>query len=221
MSILSLKDVSYQSTKTSEYILSNININFETGKLYCIVGKSDIEKTTLFSLISGIEDCTKGMIFYSEQNIYKLNKNKYRANDIGIVFQNYNLIKNATAVDNIIISMNVCNQKRKNKKENAYILLEKVGINIKTANYKVMKLSKNEQQRVAIARAICNNQNIIIVDELIHKLDSEADLSIMEIFLELTKKQKKCVIIMTHCNKVIAYADEVWGITNGKLLFLE
>lgn len=220
MNILTMQDVSHQYSKTMNPILCNININFEKGKLYCIVGKSGAGKTTLITLLSGMEISTSGAILYYGNDIKKMDRDEYRSKKIGVVFQNYNLITNATALENIALSLYIGDKKQRCKNEKAYSLLENVGINRNIANRTVSKLSGGEQQRVAVARAISNSPDIIIADEPTNNLDSETEKSIMSI-LSGFAKQGKCVIVVTHSKSTIDYADEIWGISNGKILFIE
>ncbi|MDR2572244.1 MAG: ATP-binding cassette domain-containing protein, partial [Oscillospiraceae bacterium] len=107
------------------------------------------------------------------------------------------------------------------KKEFAYSLLEKVGIDRETASRKVLKLSGGEQQRVGIARALSHNPSIIIADEPTGNLDNDTATAVLRILTSLAHEDGKCVIIVTHSQKVTSIADEVWGINNGKLLFVK
>lgn len=220
MCVLSLKNVSYQYNKSDKAVLDNINIELEAGKMYAIVGKSGAGKTTLLSLIAGLDISTSGTILYQGKDIKMVNLDRYRSKDIGVIFQSYNLITNAKAIENIVLSMNISGHKAKNKAEIAYSILNKVGIDIETANRKIPKLSGGEQQRVGIARAISHNPDIIIADEPTSNLDNDTEQSIMEILSNLATRENKCVVIVTHSNKIASYADEVWGLANGKLLFI-
>ena len=218
MSVLSLKDVSYKYGKTEKYVLKNINATFEKGKMYSIVGKSGSGKSTLLSLISGLDVCTDGDIYYEQTSLNKLNRDDYRSKRIGVIFQSYNLLMNSTAVQNIILSMHISNTKMKNKKEFAYNLLEKVGINRESADRKTIKLSGGEQQRVGIARALSNNASVIIADEPTGNLDEATENSILEILSYLSKNEGKCIIIVTHSKKVASIADEKLSMKEGRLM---
>lgn len=218
MSLLKLKNASYHYEGTQKKVLQGINVSFEAGKLYAIVGKSGAGKTTLLSLISGLDVCTDGEIDYKGKNLNQINRDIYRAQSIGVIFQSYNLLLNATAIDNIALSMEISKSKEKNKKAYAYALLKNVGIDTETANRKVLKLSGGEQQRVGIARALSHNPQIIIADEPTGNLDSDTQDSIMRILVNLVHNEGKCIIIVTHSLKVSSYADEVWGLRDGKLL---
>jgi len=218
MSTLSLSNVSYRYPKTDKEVLTNINADFERGKLYAVMGKSGAGKTTLLSLVSGLDICRSGTVSFNGQDIKTINRDRYRAQSIGVVFQSYNLLTNATAVENIVLSMNISRDTTKDKTTAAYSLLEKVGIDRDTAKRKILKLSGGEQQRVSIARAISHNPDIVIADEPTGNLDDDTEKSIMQIFTNIAKQDNKCVIIVTHSKKVAEYADNVFTITNKSLM---
>ena len=221
MSTLVLQNVFYQYEGAKKNVLQGINVEFSSGKVYTIVGKTGSGKSTLLSLISGLDVCTSGEIMYNEKSLKELDLDDYRAKSIGVIFQGFNLLTNATAVDNITLSMTVSGSKEKNKKEYAYTLLEKLDIDRETAGRKVLKLSGGEQQRVGIARALSHDPDIVIADEPTGNLDNDTEKAILNILTSLARNDGKCVIIVTHSKKVTSIADEVWGINNGKLLFVK
>lgn len=221
MNVLTLKNVTYQYEGTRKSVLKDISVEFSGGKIYTIVGKSGAGKSTLLSLISGLDVCSGGEILYMGQNLKELDRDNYRARNIGVIFQSFNLLTNATAIENIMLSMNISGNKEKNKKEYAYALLEKVGVDRETAGRKILKLSGGEQQRVGIARALAHNPDIIIADEPTGNLDADTEAAVLNILTSLAHDEGKCVIIVTHSKKVTSIADEVWGINDGKLLFVK
>ena len=205
MSILSLQNINFSYGKT--LVLQNISYEFEKGKIYCIVGKSGAGKTTLLSLLSGLASPSSGEIFYNDKNVAKIDKYTFRSKYIGVVFQSFNLITKYTALENVVLSMDVAGCKIKNKKEKALEILESVGLDEDEANRRVLKLSGGQQQRVAIARALSYNPDIILADEPTGNLDTETQNEIMEIFKELAN-QGKCVILVSHSPEVAAMCDE-------------
>lgn len=221
MSLLSLIDVSYRYEGGKKDVFEDININFEKGKVYGIVGKSGAGKSTLLSLISGLDTCTKGEVLYKDKSLKSIDRDLYRANDIGVIFQGYNLLLNATAKENILLSMNISDVRKKNEDNYIYNLLKDVGIYADTANRKILNLSGGEQQRIGIARALAHDPDIIIADEPTGNLDNETEEKIMDILVSLAHNHDKCVIIVTHSKKVCMYLDEIWGLKSGKLLFLK
>lgn len=217
-SILKLENVSYryEDALEDEYVLKNINYEFNEGKTYAIKGKSGSGKTTLLSLISGLEENYEGSIIYNSKNLKKLDLDKYRNTDIGIVFQSYNLLPHLTALENIMLSMDISKVNIKNKKEKATQLMKRVGLKEDYANRRVLKLSGGEQQRVAIARSLSYNPKIIIADEPTGNLDKETEDEILKIFKDLAKEENKCVIIVTHSKNVSENVDEVYELKKTK-----
>lgn len=217
MSVLTVKNVFYRYEGTKKNVLKGVNASFEPGKVHTIVGKSGSGKSTLLSLISGLDVCTDGIILHNDQDLKKLDRDEYRSKGIGVVFQSFNLLTNATAIENIVLSMNINGSSEKDKKAYAYALLEKVGIDRETADRKILRLSGGEQQRVGIARAISHNPDIIIADEPTGNLDSATEEAILDIFTSLAHQEGKCIIIVTHSKKVTTIADVIYGMSEGKL----
>lgn len=220
MSVLTLQDVVYQYEGSTKVVLNHIHVDFEHGSLYSIIGKSGAGKSTLLSLISGLDLCTSGTILYEGNDMAALDRDAYRAKSIGVIFQGYNLLTNATVIDNILLSIDISGKLHKNKKEYAYQVLESVGISREQANRKVLKLSGGEQQRVGIARALAHEPEVIIADEPTGNLDPETEKNIMDILLNLAHDHHKCVIVVTHSKGVAKYADEVYALSNGALSFV-
>ena len=217
MNILTLNDVTYKYEGTKKSVLKGVSAGFEAGKVYTVVGKSGSGKSTLLSLIAGLDVCEGGEILWGDTDLKKLDRDVYRAKGIGVIFQAYNLITNSPAVENIVLSMNISGTKETGKKAFAYALLQKVGIDCETANRKVLKLSGGEQQRVGIARALSHNPDILIADEPTGNLDTSTENEILKLFTALAHEDGKCVIIVTHSNKVTSIADIVYGIKDGKM----
>lgn len=218
MSIIKLDNVSYRykDAKKDEYVLKNISYKFELGKIYAIKGESGSGKTTLLSLISGLEKCLEGDIFFNDKNLRKINLDKYRNSDIGIIFQSYNLLPHLTALENVILSMDISHVKIQGKKEKALSLLEKVGLNKAKANRRILRLSGGEQQRVAIARSLSYNPSIILADEPTGNLDKKTEDEILDIFKKLASEENKCVIIVTHSENVAKQADKIFELKKIK-----
>lgn len=217
MSALTLKNISYHYAGAEKTILHDISYVFESGKLYCITGASGEGKTTLLSLLAGLDLCSSGSVCCEEQDVALLNRDEYRSKRVGVVFQNYNLLQNATAAENMMLSMNVAGKQGKQTSKDAYAILEKVGIGHEKADRKILKLSGGEQQRVAIARAVANGSTILIADEPTGNLDADNEQAMMDIFKQLSHEENKCVIIVSHSKKVASEADVVLELKNGTL----
>ena len=217
--VLRIKDVSYRysDAKKDEYILKDINYDFEKGKTYAIKGKSGSGKTTLLSLISGLEKKYEGNIYYKDRELKKMNLDKYRNTNIGIVFQSYNLLPHLTAIENIILSMDISKVKDINKKEKAMELMENVGLSKDLAKRRVLRLSGGEQQRVAIARSLSYNPEIILADEPTGNLDKDTENEILDIFIKLAHEYNKSVIIVTHSSNVCSKVDKVLELNKNNM----
>ena len=205
MSVLSLQNICFSYDKT--LVLQNISYEFEKGKMYCIIGKSGAGKTTLLSLLSGLAQPDSGEILYEGKSIAKIDKYTFRSKFIGVVFQSFNLITKYTALENVILSMDVAGYKCKNKKQRALELLDSVGLDEDEANRRVLKLSGGLQQRVAIARALSYDPDIILADEPTGNLDRDTQKEIMDIFRDLAD-QGKCVILVSHSYDVAMMCDQ-------------
>ncbi|MCX8074408.1 MAG: ABC transporter ATP-binding protein [Clostridia bacterium] len=215
MSVFKIEHVyySYDSGKTP--VLKDINYEFEKGKTYSIVGKSGSGKTTLLSLMSGLDKPKDGKILYNSTDISKIDEDVYRSRHVGVVFQSFNLLPHMTALENVILSIDVSGIKVKNKKEHALDMLNKVGLDEEKANRRVLMLSGGEQQRVAIARALSYNPDVVLADEPTGNLDSTTEKQIMDIFKDLAKQDNKCVIIVTHSPNVSNNVDNVYNLENN------
>lgn len=212
MSILKLENVGYRykDAPKDSYVFKNVNYEFEQGKMYAIKGKSGSGKTTLLSLITGLEKCTAGKVLYDGKDLKKMNLDTYRNTDIGIVFQSYNLLPSLTAIENIVLSMDISKVKVNNKKEKALSLMKSVGLSENQVKRKILKLSGGEQQRIAIARSLSYNPKIIIADEPTGNLDKDTENDILNIFEHLAKDENKCIIIVTHSQNVCDRTDIVY-----------
>lgn len=210
MSVLSLKNICFSYDRTP--VLDNLSYDFEKGKMYCIIGKSGAGKTTLLSILSGLAAPTKGYITYNDQDIKDIDKYEFRSKYIGVVFQSFNLITKFTAVENVMLSMDIAGVRGGSKKQKAMALLESIGLDEDEANRRVLKLSGGQQQRVAIARALSYDPDIILADEPTGNLDSETQDEIMEIFRGLAD-QGKCVILVSHSPDVAKMCDERYELT--------
>lgn len=216
--VLNIENVSYRykDAELDDFVLKNLNYEFARGKVYAIKGKSGSGKTTLLSLISGLENDYEGSIKFLDKELRNIDLDDYRSKDIGIVFQSYNLLPHLTAVENIILSMNVSNLNIDNKLEKAIELMKSVGLTKTQKDRRVLKLSGGEQQRVAIARSLSYNPKMILADEPTGNLDKETENEILKIFKDLAKKENKCIIIVTHSENVCNQADVVYELKKTK-----
>ncbi len=224
MTILQAKNVSYfyQDGDQKRIILKDTSINFEQGQFYTILGESGSGKTTFLSLISALDEPKEGQILYRDQNIRTIGYEEYRRDDISIIFQNYNLVPYLTALENVLVAMNITdNTLPKEQKAVAYNLLDYIGITKTKADRLVTQLSGGEQQRVAIARALSTNVDIILADEPTGNLDEEMEQEIVDIFRDLAFTHNKCVIVVTHSKEIAKQSDKTFYLKQGELVAYE
>ena len=213
MSVLKLENISF--TYDKKPIFKNLNLQFEKGKVYAIVGKSGTGKTTLLSVLSGLAAPTSGNVYYKGQDVEKMNKYDFRSKYVGVVFQSFNLLTKFTAFENVSLSMDIANFNVNDKKQYVYDLLESVGLDTEQANSRILKLSGGQQQRVAIARALSYQPEVILADEPTGNLDGETEAEIIKILRDLAN-QGKCVIIVTHTPAVAKAADHIYDLSKLK-----
>lgn len=214
MDVLRIENLSH-SYDGKVNVLNDINLVIEEGKSYAIIGKSGSGKSTFISLTAGLEKNSQGTIYYMGQDLKNIKLDDYRAREIGIIFQQYNLINNYSVADNILINMDIAGMST--DMNLVYELLEKVGLNKEYADKKPLELSGGEQQRVAIARALSTNPSLIIADEPTGNLDEGTEEEIMNLLINLVKEEDKTLIVVTHSNYVAGMADHVIGIAEGTI----
>jgi len=214
MSILEVKNISYKYGKY-DCVIRDLSLSFEQGNMYAILGSSGAGKTTLLSLLAGLDNCSEGSIYYKSADLKEINRDHYRAKNIGMVFQQFNLLHRFNALENILVAMEISKYKVADNKEYAKCLLDDFGIDKTKQFRKTIELSGGEQQRVAIARAISHSPDIILADEPTGNLDEENKNLIMSCLVKIAKEHSKCVILTTHSKEVAAYADEVIKIKNS------
>lgn len=218
-SILRTENLSFTYDKES-FVLKDITLSFLPGVVYGIFGKSGAGKSTLLALLAGLEVSKYGEIYYKEKKLSTTNLDFYRCHDIGIVFQAYNLLPQLTAVENVILSMDLSHAKMTNieKEKKAKTLLQQVGLSSDIIHHRVLKLSGGEQQRVAIARALAYDAEVLLADEPTGNLDAETEDDIIQLFLTIAHKEKKCVIIISHSTEVKKKVDKIYRLEKGKII---
>lgn len=219
--MIKLKNITkiYKKNKKSIIALNNINISFESGKLYAIMGCSGSGKSTMLNIIGLLDKPTSGLLEIDEINISTLNEkemNKIRLKKIGYVFQECYLSDNLTVYENTIVPLLINRNIQKNQKNKIVLdLLKTIGLQNRS-NHFPKELSGGEKQRVAIARALVNNPQIILADEPTGNLDKENEKFIFSLLHKLAK-ENKCVIIISHSPLIKKYADQVFYMKNGTL----
>ena len=212
---LELQNVGY-SYNGKELVLRHVNYRFEGGRIYAITGRSGAGKTTLLSLLSQLTKPTEGKILYNGLDVSEVDQYLYRSQYAGVIFQSFNLLMHLTAVENVMLSMDIAGVKKENNRAYAMELLEKVGLSKEESQRRILKLSGGQQQRVAIARAVSYDPSILLADEPTGNLDEDTQDEIMEIFTGLAYEEQKCIILVTHSPVVASLADEVYALTDTK-----
>ena len=210
----------YKSESGKEKIvLDNISLNFPDCGLVSIVGKSGSGKSTLINLISLLDEPTNGCIYFNHSNIFKWNqkeKEKYRNNDIGIVFQHYHLLENETVLFNVMLPTLIRREKTKNAAIAAKNLLKSIHFKENLYESKCKDLSGGEKERVAILRALFNNPQIILADEPTGALDSKNSKIVMDLLKDISKE--RLVIIASHNKEIVnKYSEQIIHIKDGKI----
>lgn len=218
--ILSFEDVSYSYLDGSSTvtILDKANYDFEKGKIYAIVGASGSGKTTTIVLAGGLDKPKEGKVNFKGTDINQIGLNKYRRNDISIVFQAYNLIYYMNAYENVANAIEIPNIKVPNKKEYCLNILQKLGLTKDQCFRDIRKLSGGQQQRIAIARAMAKDVDLILADEPTGNLDEKNSREILKIFIDLAHNDNKCAVIVTHSPSLAAKCDAQLKISDGQII---
>ena len=215
MSYIEFKNVckEYKMGEVTIKALNNTNFSVEKGELVVIVGPSGAGKTSALNILGGMDTATSGKVVVDGKDITNLkNKDliKYRRNDIGFVFQFYNLVQNLTAIENVELATQICKDSL-----NPETIMKKVGLKDRVRNFP-SQLSGGEQQRVAIARAIAKNPKLLLCDEPTGALDYKTGKQILELLQNTCRKENMTVIIITHNSAIAPMADKVIHFKNGK-----
>ena len=218
MKILDLNGISYDyTTKAGKvHALKEATASFETGVVYAIVGRSGSGKSTLMSLMAGLDVPRDGDVRYRGESLLSMDRDRYRREHVGMIFQSYYLLPQLTAVENVELSLELANY-RGNKRARAEEMLTLVGIRREQFRKRSTQFSGGEQQRIAIARAIAPDPEIILADEPTGNLDNENSKNVVEILTSLAHQYGKCVVIITHAAEVAARADRVLRMDDGYL----
>ena len=214
--MISIQNLSYTYPKAAVPTLTGLNAQFEAGQFTTIVGKSGAGKSTLLALLAGLCEPSQGTVSLGETDIRGLNKDTYRSKHVGVVFQNYNLLANATALDNITLAMSIGGVKG-DKKSKAFALLAQVGIDQTKALQPITKLSGGQRQRVSIARGLSNNPSVIIADEPTANLDQLTSNGVVKVLQNLAHEHGKTVIMVTHSGNVAKLSDTTYQLSKGGL----
>lgn len=193
---------------------NGINFSVKKGEFAVVVGASGAGKTTVLNILGGMDTATSGKVYVDGENIVKYKPKRligYRRDDIGFVFQFYNLVPNLTALENVELALQICREPR-----DAEEVLREVGLGERLNNFPA-QLSGGEQQRVSIARALAKNPKLLLCDEPTGALDYNTGKAILTLLQDTCRKQGMTVILITHNSAIAPMADRVIHIKSGKV----
>lgn len=210
----------FQSGSDEVLAVDNISFTVEQGEFVSIIGKSGSGKSTLLSLLGALDKPTNGSIEVDGDDIAHMSDTRlirYRCHKIGFVFQNYNLIPNLTAVENVMLPMEFAGRNNDTRRTRAIELLSEVGLERDQMERKPGKLSGGQQQRVSIARALANKPSVILADEPTGNLDEQTGKMIFDLLHKLARQEKTTIIVVTHDLDIAGKADRTFRLGDGKL----
>ena len=208
----------YKMSEVEIRAVDEISFDISKGEFVVVVGPSGAGKTTVLNILGGMDTATKGEVLVDGSNIAKYNSHQltaYRRDDIGFVFQFYNLVPNLTALENVELAMQIC----KNPLDAAEVLRE-VGLSDRMGNFPA-QLSGGEQQRVSIARALAKNPKLLLCDEPTGALDYQTGKAILKLLQDMCREKGMTVIVITHNSALTPVADRVIHIKNGTVSSME
>lgn len=222
MSIISTEKLNkiYDGSAVPVHAVNDITLSFEEGEFTAIVGPSGCGKTTFLNLIGGLDSQTSGEVFVNGINLSTLKSRElidYRLNNIGFVFQAYNLIPVLSAKENVEFILHLQGASKTKRDERVKELLEKVGL-IDKMDQRPSALSGGEQQRVAVARALASKPKFILADEPTANLDSKSTNNLLDIMLKLNEEENTTFIFSTHDSRVMKRARRIVSLDDGKVV---
>ena len=219
LQVMNLKK-EFQSGDSVVKALDNVNLEIPEGMFAAIIGKSGSGKSTLLALLGALDRPTSGNIMVGDSDVTRMSDHKltaYRRRTIGFVFQQYNLVPNLTALENVMLPMEFAGLPAAKRRARAGQLLEQVGLDAVKQNRRPTRLSGGEQQRVAIARALANKPKLILADEPTGNLDDQTGKAIFDLLHELTRSEKTTIIAVTHDLSIAGRTDKTFALRDGKL----
>jgi len=214
---LSLENVSYNYRKSGSAAVKDANCVFEPGMLYAVVGPSGSGKSTLLSMLAGLDLPSVGDIWFGDENLKGMDLDRYRRENVSMIFQAFQLFPLLTAVENVCFPMELCGVKSPEAKPKAKELLDNLGISPEQMKRFPSRLSGGEQQRVAIARSLATGAKTLLADEPTGNLDIANSKNIMDILHKLATADDYCVIVVTHDLEIAETADVVYQMRDGVL----
>lgn len=217
MSVLKIENVSYSYKNSEQSALKNISCSFEKGTFNTLMGSSGSGKTTLLSLMAGMDEPTSGNIYINGEDLATMDKDKYRREDIAMIFQAFQLFPLLTVLENVCYPMELNGMPKKEAEIQSRKLLESLGIDKDKHKRYPGNVSGGEQQRVAIARALSTGAKVLLADEPTGNLDTTNGQRIVEILRKLAHEEGYCVVVVTHNPDIGQYGDSLYQMRDGVL----
>ncbi len=213
----------YKIGSNKVYALNGVDFTMYKGEFCAIVGPSGSGKSTLLNMLAGLEKPTRGEIVIAGKHMEKLNENQlvaFRRENVGFIFQSYNLLKTLNAVENVALPLSFRGVPRRIRNEKAKKYLQLVGLK-KQMNHMANEMSGGQQQRVGIARALVVHPKIIFADEPTGNLDSKTTMEVLALMRKIVREQNQTLVMVTHDNHLATYADRQFHIVDGKIVKIE
>lgn len=219
MSILSLQNVSYAYSNKYQTVkaLKDVSCSFKQGFIYAVVGKSGSGKSTMLSLMAGLDVPNEGDVFFRGTSTRTLNLDTFRRNDVAMIYQSFRLFPLLTALENVMYPMELHGMHPKEAKKLAEVHIRSMDLGDAVFNRFPSMLSGGEQQRVAIARALAMDTNLILADEPTGNLDSTTSRNIIALLARLAHERDCCVVVATHDTGILDIVDITFRICDGIL----
>ncbi len=225
MAIIEIRDLrkTYRLGNERVHALRKINLDIEQGEICCVLGTSGSGKSTLLNMLAGLEKPTKGSVKIKGTEITKLNEKKlarFRQENLGFVFQSYNLLNQLTAIENVSMPLMFKGIPRKRRDAIAAKMLKAVGLSDR-AKHKPNQMSGGQQQRVGIARAFVAKPSVIFADEPTGNLDTHTTAEVMNLMVKMCRKHNLTLVLVTHDLEISEYADKIVHIIDGEITSIE
>jgi putative ABC transport system ATP-binding protein len=221
LEVLKVEDVSktFQAKAGDVTAVDSVSLSAGAGEVTTIVGPSGSGKTTLLYVIGSLEKPESGSIRVAGSDILDPATDlvRYRRENVGFVFQFFNLVPTLTALENVMLPMDLCGLSPQDQSERASELLDRMGITDRLLKARPNKMSGGENQRVAIARALANDPDVILADEPTGNLDTATGQTVIDILSRLAHEEGKCVLMVTHDESILAVSDRAFHMTDGEL----
>ena len=222
MSLITVKDIRkvYRVDKERVVALNRINLEIDAGEICCILGTSGSGKSTLLNIMAGLEKPTRGAVMIGKVDIVKLNEKqlaRFRQENIGFIFQSYNLMPTMTAVENVALPLMFKGTLKGKRTKEAKRMLKAVGLGGRMF-HKPTQMSGGQQQRVGIARAFVARPKIVFADEPTGNLDSKTTREVMEMIVGIARRHHETLILVTHDRDIAKYADRIVHLVDGDIV---